>query len=303
MMKRNGLVFSVVLVLCFTTLVLAGCSKKKSGQVQKTAKLVYVNWEEGVDYTHLAQAVLEEKMGYKVDITAADVAPAYVSVAQGDQDAFMETWLPVTHEEYVKRYQDDIIQLGTVYETTRLGLVVPKYVYDAGVHSISDLKKPEFAKKFNYTITGIDAGAGIMRTTEQNIMPQYGLDADGYKLLSSSGPAMLSALKESVESNSWIVVTGWQPHSMFGYFDLKFLNEDKEPAVWQSGNIYIYGRKNLKEDKPELAAFLSKMYLTNDDIASLMVDIKSSDKDTLGAAYDWMHSHEDVVAKWLPENK
>lgn len=296
-----GLIFFCL--LCSAAVNFTGCTKQKSQKTQKTAKLVYVNWEEGVDYTHLAEAVLEEKMGYEVTITAADVAPAYVSVAQGDNDAFMETWLPVTHEDYVKRYKDDIVRVGTVYENTKLGFVVPKYVYDAGVHTISDLKKPEFAKKFNYTITGIDAGAGIMRTTEQNVMPQYELDKDGYKLLSSSGPAMMSALKEAVDAGKWIVITGWQPHSMFGYFDLKFLEEDKKPVVWQPGNIYIYGRKNLKEDKPELAEFLSKMYLTNDDISSLMVGIKNSDKNTLEAAYDWMHQHEDVVAKWIPEQK
>lgn len=301
-MKKNVLNL-IVCLLSFAAITFTSCTKQKSQIAQKTAKLVYVNWEEGVDYTHLAQAVLEEKMGYKVTITAADVAPAYVSVAQGDNDAFMETWLPVTHEEYVKRYEDDIVRVGTVYENTRLGLVVPKYVYDAGVHTISDLQKPEFAKKFNYTITGIDAGAGIMTTTEENVMPRYELDKDGYKLLSSSGPAMLSALKEAVDAKKWIVITGWQPHSMFGYFDLKFLVEDKKPLIWQPGNIYIYGRKNLREDKPELAEFLSKMSLTNDEISSLMVGINNSDKNTLEAAYDWMHEHEDVVAKWIPEQK
>jgi ABC-type proline/glycine betaine transport system substrate-binding protein len=34
-----------------------------------------------------------------------------------------------------------------------------------------------------------------------------------------------------------------------------------------------------------------------------MVGIKNSDKNTLEAAYDWMHQHEDVVAKWIPEQK
>ncbi|MFW6348217.1 MAG: glycine betaine ABC transporter substrate-binding protein, partial [Cyclonatronaceae bacterium] len=63
----------------------------------KTARLVYVNWAEGIAYTNLAKNVLEEKMGYEVEITTADVGPAYTSVAQGDYDAFMETWLPVLH--------------------------------------------------------------------------------------------------------------------------------------------------------------------------------------------------------------
>ena len=64
-------------------------------------------------------------MGYQVKITAADVAPAYTSIAQGDMDAFMETWLPVLHKDYVEKYQKDIIDLGHVYEGTQSGLVAP----------------------------------------------------------------------------------------------------------------------------------------------------------------------------------
>jgi len=71
----------------------------------KEANLVYVNWAEGVAYTHLAKVLLEEKMGYDVKITAADVGPAYTSIAQGDMDAFMETWLPVLHKDYVEEVQ------------------------------------------------------------------------------------------------------------------------------------------------------------------------------------------------------
>jgi ABC-type proline/glycine betaine transport system substrate-binding protein len=72
----------------FGTLVLTGCNPQ-APSMNKTAKLAYVNWAEGVAYTHLAQAVLEEKMGYEVKLTAADAGPAYTAVAQGSHDAFM----------------------------------------------------------------------------------------------------------------------------------------------------------------------------------------------------------------------
>ena len=265
----------------------------------KTADLVYANWEEGIAYTHLAQAVLEDKMGYKVTITAADVAPAYAAVAQGDKDAFMETWLPVLHKDYMERYKNDVIDLGHVFEGTESGLVVPRYMVEAGVRTISDLLKDEAKKKLRQTITGIDAGAGVMVTTENEVMPAYGLTAAGYTLLPSSGPAMMAALKQAMAKKEWIVVTGWKPHSMFGYWDLAFLEQDKD-KVWGVGNIHIMGRKTLREDKPELAKFLEKMQLTNSELGSLMVAINESKKDTLDAARDWMNENETVVARWLP---
>ena len=265
----------------------------------KTADLVYANWEEGIAYTHLAQAVLEDKMGYKVTITAADVAPAYAAVAQGDKDAFMETWLPVLHKDYMERYKNNVIDLGHVFEGTESGLVVPRYMVEAGVRTISDLLKDEAKKRLRQTITGIDAGAGVMVTTENEVMPAYGLTAAGYTLLPSSGPAMMAALKQAIARKEWIVVTGWKPHSMFGYWDLAFLEQDKD-KVWGVGNIHIMGRKTLREDKPELAKFLEKMQLNNSELGSLMVAINESKKDTLDAARDWMKENEAVVAKWLP---
>ena len=62
----------------------------------------------------------------------------------------------------------------------------------------------------------------------------------------------------------------------------------------------LTGRKNLREDKPELAAFLENMHLTNSELGSLMVAINESDKDTLEAARDWMNENEDVIADWIP---
>ncbi len=294
-MKR--IVFFLIIVSLLTA-----CAPKATdgnGEPVKTADLVYANWEEGVAYTHLAQAILEDKMGYEVEITAADVAPSYAAIAQGDKDAFMETWLPVLHKDYVETYGDDIIDLGHVFEGTESGLVIPQYMVDAGIVSISDLLKPEAQEKLDKTITGIDAGAGVMKTTEEKAMPAYGLTEAGYKLQASSGPAMMAALKDSIAKEEWIVVTGWKPHSMFGYWDLAFLEQDKD-QIWGVGNIHIKGRKNLREDKPELAQFLENMQMNTGELGSLMVAINESDKDTLEAARDWMNANEDVIADWIP---
>ncbi|WP_028974221.1 glycine betaine ABC transporter substrate-binding protein [Spirochaeta cellobiosiphila] len=273
--------------------------QKDSGEAKKTANLVYANWEEGIAYTNLAKVVLEDKMGYDVTITASDVAPAYASVAAGDQDAFMESWLPVLHKDYNEQYAENIVDLGHVYEGTLSGLAVPNYMYEAGVKTISDLTKPEVMDKLDSTITGIDAGAGIMKTTEENVFPAYGLDKAGYKLLASSGPAMMAALKDAYQSEEWIVVTAWKPHSMFGYFGMTFLEQDKD-VVWGAGNIHIIGRKTISEDKPELAQFLNNMFLTTDEVGSLMVAISEADGSEEDAARAWLADNEDVVADWIP---
>ena len=268
-----------------------GC-QSSTEETQKTADLVYVNWAEGIAYTHLAENVLEEKMGYDVNITSADVGPAYTSIANGDQDAFMETWLPVLHSNYIDRFEEDIIDLGYVYEGTQSGLVVPEYVE---VDSISNLN--DYTEEFDGEITGIDAGAGVMQTT-QDVIEEYDLN---YDLITSSGPAMTAALSSAIEDEEWIVVTGWNPHWKFGRWDLKFLKQDEDKMMWESGNIHIMGRQNLEQDKPELAQFLKNMHFTEEQLADLMLTVEQSDGDVAEVTNEWMNEHEELINSWIPE--
>ncbi len=269
------------------------------GDAQKTARLTYVNWEEGVAYTHLAQSILEDEMGYEVEIVAADVGPAYQAVATGDMDAFMEAWLPGLHASYMDELGDSLVDLGTIYEDALSGLVVPQYMIDAGIETVSDLRSDEAVDRLDGEINGIDAGAGIMITTEEEAMPSYGLDEAGYELVASSGPAMMAALETAYQNEEWIVVTGWQPHSMFGYFDLEILEQDEE-EVWGVDNIHILGRTAIESEKPELAAFLGNMEMNTAEMGELMVHIAESDLDTLDAAREWKNENTDIWSDWVP---
>lgn len=286
--QKRGL--SLFLLVLVSLSLMVSCANESENK--KTADLVYVNWAEGVAYTHLAKLVLEEKMGYEVDITTADVAPAYASVAQGDQDAFMESWLPVIQKQYVEKYKDRIVDLGHVFENTEMGLVVPSYV---DIDNISELN--EHADKFGNKIVGIDAGAGVMVTTDEDLIPSYSIDLE---LMPSSGPAMTAALKEAIANEEWIVVTGWTPHWMFGRWDLKFLKQDQE-KIWGNGNIHIFGRKHLREEKPELAAFLSNMILSQEELSDLMLKVRTSDDSVTEVARQWMTDHPKVIESWIPQ--
>ena len=285
----NKLIKAVSLFV-IAAVIAAGC--EPADDTQKTADLVYVNWAEGIAYTNLAKNILEEKMGYEVDITSADVGPAYTAIANGDRDAFMETWLPVLHRNYVERFEDDIIDLGHVYQGTQSGLVVPEYVE---IDYISELN--DHVDRFNGEITGIDAGAGVMQTTEE-VIEEYGLEFD---LITSSGPAMTAALSRAISNEEWIVVTGWNPHWKFGSWNLKFLQQDEDKMMWETGNIHMMGRKDLEEDKPELAQFLRNMFFTEDQLADLMVAVEESDRPVAEVTRDWMYENEDLVDSWIPE--
>lgn len=278
-------------------LLITGCNPNSGDSADsaatKEAKLVYPNWAEGVAYTHLAEAVLEDKMGYEVDLTAADVAPGYTGVAQGGQDAFMECWREL-HQDYLDKFDEQLVSMGNVYEGTETGLAVPSYVT---IDTLAELA--EHADKFDGKITGIDAGAGMMKATENELIPAYGLEGK-MELIASSGPAMTAALGKAYQDEEWIVVTAWKPHWLFGRWDMKFLEQDDDKAIWNVGDIEIIARADLEADKPELAQFLKNMYLTDAELSDLMVQIQESDEDVAVVAKAWMETNEDVVADWIP---
>lgn len=259
--------------------------------------LTYMNWEEGVAWTHFLGAILEDELGYDVTLTAADVGPAYASVISGDQDFLMEAWLPNLHSTYVDG--TDLVEVSTIYEDAVVGLIVPAYMAEDGVTALSDLARPEVVEALGGQLTGIDAGAGMMIQTADVLIPEYGLDEAGLELVASSGPAMMAALDAAYNNEEYFVGMGWQPHSMFGRYDLVILEQDGA-QVWDQDDVYIMGRAGVNEDLPEVVEFFDNVLWTNETIGPLMVYIAESNLDTMEAARAWKNENPQVWESWLP---
>jgi glycine betaine/proline transport system substrate-binding protein len=296
-MKSKKLIGVLALVLV-AGLIFAGCGDNGgepgdvSGEPGDTAKgaikLGYVQWACAEASTHLAQAVIMDKLGYDVSTVSLETGALYAGVADGDLDAQTTAWLPVTHKDYMDQYGDELDDYGKLYSNARIGLVVPGYVE---VDSIEGLN--EFADKFGGRIVGIDGGAGIMRATEQAI-EDYELDLE---LIESSDMAMTAALADAYLEEEWIVVTGWTPHWKFASFDLKFL-EDPQGIYGGAEDIIVMARKGLDEDAPEVASFLKNYYLEDYQLGAVIGAIAGG-AEPLDAARAWIAENEDVVESWL----
>ncbi len=293
MKKHLTKVVVLLLISMLGVTVLGGCSTPAedggNGEAKGTVKLGYVNWAEGVAMTHLVENILEDKMGYDVEITMADVAPIFTSMANGNYDAFLDGWLPVTHESYMEKYGEDVVDLGYNFEGARIGLVVPEYVEIDSIDEMNDV-----ADKFGDRIVGIDSGAGVMTTTEA-VIDEYGLN---YELVPGSGPTMTAALKKAIDSEEWVAVTGWAPHWKFAKWDLKFL-EDPKGTYGDVENIHTIARKGLGEDMPEVEQFLKNFKLDGAQLGNLMGVVAESD-DAAVATEEWMNENEDLINSWIP---
>ena len=258
-------------------------------QAKPTIKIGFVDgWSDSVATTNLAAAIIRSKLGYPVELVPLAAGIMWQGVARGDLDMTLSAWLPVTHEAYLTSFKDKVQILGANYPGAKIGLIVPDYVKAT---SLTDLNN--FRADFDNRIVGIDAGAGVMRKTEEAIKA-YGLDM---RLLPSSGPAMAAELDRSYRANKSIAVTGWIPHWMFAKYKLRFLADPKN----------IYGAEEhvdsvinpaLNTKAPAVVAFLKKFSWKPEEIGAVMLAVEGGSKAD-AAAEKWMNDNAARVSSWL----
>ena len=249
-----------------------------------TVKIGWTAWSDAEFVTKLAARILQDRLGYEVELLQTDIAPQYQGLATGSIDVMLMSWQPSTHEDYLKKVCNEVFDLGLLYTKARLGWVVPSYIPESEVSSIEDLKKPEVREKLRGTVTGIDPGAGLMRLSKQAI-ENYGLD---YDLQVSSGAGMTAALERAVRRDEWIVVTGWSPHWMFGAYDLRYL-EDPKGVLGSFERVHALARKGFYQDHVEAASFLSRLQLPIGDLQRAMYDAQET-------------SYEEAVERYIQSN-
>ncbi|SHN22919.1 glycine betaine ABC transporter substrate-binding protein [Gracilibacillus kekensis] len=252
----------------------------------KEIELVYVNWDTEIASTHVVGEVLKN-LGYDVTLTSIQNAAMWEAVATGEADGMVAAWLPATHESQFSEFGEEVVQLGPNLEGAKIGLVVPSYME---ANSIEDL-----ADQVDQTITGIEAGAGVVGAAETAVEKYENL-ADWNVQTSSSG-AMTTALGEAIDNEENIIVTGWNPHWMFSEYDLKYL-EDPKGVFGEAETIETMVRQGLEEDMPNAYKVLDQFAWTEEDINSVMVDVIINEQDPEEAAATWIEENQDKVAEW-----
>jgi len=256
----------------------------------KEVRLAYVEWSGATASTNLVQTVLEDKLGYDVEILPVSAAAMWQALSVGDVDGIVCAWLPITHGHYLERFGEKLEDLGPNIEGAGIGLVVPTYVE---IDSITELN--ENADKFDNEIIGIDPGAGIMSATEK-ALDVYNLD--DMELVEGSGATMTMTLKDKIANNEWVVVTGWTPHWKFARWDLKYL-EDPENVYGDTETINTVVRKGLKEDMPEVYAFLDNFKWDLAKIGQVMGWNAEDGADPRETAKRWVEENPEIVNEWL----
>ncbi|RHW34952.1 glycine/betaine ABC transporter [Lysinibacillus yapensis] len=158
---------------------------------------------------------------------------------------------------------------------------------DAAAENVS------LGEQLDYTITGIEPGAGITGLSHKALEEYENLE--GWELLESSTAGMIGSLEEAINNEEPIIVTGWTPHWKFSAYDLKFL-EDPKGILGGSENINTIARKGLEEDMPGAYQILDRFYWETADMEEVMLNAQKSSYEE--AAMNWIEDNSDKVNEW-----
>ena len=286
--NTKGIIFLALINLMAFAMV--GCANNVDQSAEKEVRLLYVQWACASAETHVMAEILENKMGYKVELMDVAAAAMYEGLANGEADAIFTAWLPLTHGDYMDKVGDRVEDLGPSMEGAKIGLVVPEYVT---IDSIEDLNAQK--EKFKSQIIGIDSGAGIMKASNQ-ALADYGLD---YEVVEGSEGTMIMSLKEAIDREEWVVVTGWTPHWKFARWDLKYLDDPKK-VYGEAETINTIVRLGLKEDHPDAYELFDNFAWSPEDLGAAMALAEDLGDPKL-AAQKWVEQNPELVNSWLPE--
>jgi len=155
----------------------------------------------------------------------------------------------------------------------------------------------DYGEAVNYTITGIEPGAGISVTTEKAIEEYENLD--GWNVDLSSTAAMMAELEKAIDNEEPIIITGWNPHWMFAKFpDLKYL-DDPLNIYGGDEDINTLTRLGLEEDNPEAFKVLDQFAWEVEDMEDIMYEASETGEEVEDIAKRWVEDNMDKVESWI----
>lgn len=245
----------------------------------------------------VVQAVLE-RLGHKVEVKEGTHDVIFPLLAKGEVDLLNAAWLPNAHRVYWERHQQDLAELGTLYEGAQLYWTVPAYVPPDAVRSAADLAKPEVAAKMDRTIRSIGAGAGITINSKKAVT-EYGLEGAGYNVVAGTPKEWVDNFAAAYAGQRWLVMPLWRPQYLNKAYSLRVL-DDPRGALGSADRAVLLGNRAARERLPKRTLeVLSKVRIPVDDVTAMDYAVNGEKKSPAEAAKAWMSTNAATVDTWF----
>lgn len=292
--KASQLVLASAIYACLSAADVAAAEPESCQAVRFSD----VGWTDITATTALTSAVLNG-MGYETSAQLLSVPVTYVSLKNADIDVFLGNWMP-TMEADIAPYRED----GSV-ETVRTNLIGAKYTLavnaaaaELGITNFADIAK--FADALDESIYGIEAGNDGNRLI-QDMIDSNAFGLEGFTLVESSEPGMLSQVARADKRSEPVVFLGWEPHPMNANFELTYLEGGDDHFGPDLGGATV--ATNVRAGYLDECANVGKL-LTNLEFSlamenEVMASILDADMEPDAAAVSWLSTNPTVLDTWL----
>lgn len=327
--KQRSLV-AILMAVVLVFLALAGCAAPPAPQAagggesaaapaQKiTIKLAENPWTGAQVNVAVAKQLLEEQLGYTVEIVSIDENAQWPALANGDLSASLEVW-PSGHAENVAQYIDDqkvVENAGELGVVGRIGWYQPSYVVAAHpeLATWEGFTNPELAGLFSTAETGEKgqflSGDPSWVQYDESIVENLGLGLQ--VVYAGSEEAIVAALDSAYSREAPVLFYFWTPHSIHARYDLTrvALPEHSEECYAKAGSggvdcdypadtLFKIVWAGLKDAAPDAYALLTNFSYSTEEQIAMIAAVEVDGKSPAEAAAEWIAANESVWKGWV----
>jgi glycine betaine/proline transport system substrate-binding protein len=313
---------SLFFVLALMGLVMVACSP--GGDEAETAdrpviKLIENNWSASELNVAVARILLEEELGFPVEVISLDENTQWVALTAGDGHASLEVW-PSGHATNIAQYieQQQVVENGGLLGPVgKIGWYVPTYVVEQQpeLATWEGFLNPELAGLFATAETGSQGqflgGAPSFVQYDADIIDNLGMDLQ--VVYAGSEEAILAQLDAAVSRQEPLLFYLWTPHAIHAKYDLTevqlpdYSDDCYEGADtggvdcdYPADDLFKIFWAGLRDYAPDAHTFLSNMKYTTEDQIDMMAAVELDGMSIEESARQWIAENEPVWRAWLP---
>jgi len=280
-------------------------------------KIAVNPWQASEINATIIKIILEEEMGYPVELVAIDENSQWESLSSGAIHTSLEIW-PSGHKENIKKFIEEnksVENGGELGPVGKIGWFIPKYLLTdhPSLTTWEGLKDPKIA-----TLFASPSGKGQFFTGDatwtqydEQIIKNLNLNFE-VKVLGSE-ENLIEEVDTAYKAKKPLLFYFWTPHWAHSLYDLVPVKlpeytdacyENLDTGVncdYPSDQLFKIYWSGFKQYAPDAYEFLNNFNYTNQDQIGMLAAVQLEKKTVEEVARIWVKNNESVWKPWLPK--
>ena len=295
----------------------------------EAVKIGVPTWTGAQAIAHLLGAVVEMRIGGKVEMVPGNNATIFQAMDQGkgDIDVHPDVWLP-NQESFTKKYVDgagSVTLSSNPYQGNQGFCVSKDFAKANNITDIADLGRPDVAALMDSDGNGkgemwIGAPGWASANVNEVKVRDYGL-LDFIEPIRAEESVKTARIKDSIAKGEGYAFYCYKPHAVWYMFDVEMLTEPtydpakyvmvqpSDDADWYEKSevatkdalkeVQIAWSKSLGDRSPAIAEIFGRFSPTADDVSNFAFEISGQGRDPAEVAREWIEANPERVDAWL----